>query len=535
MARVWCAVLRWSSRGLRLQATGVLCLTFLMVLTTNIYLVNRTVFDININQSNVNDRFVQDDKVSEERISDSENILLKKLKSLKDELKRTRSRIYTQKQLVTENRTQYKRDLAQNPLENKLKRHLMNADGLDQSLVTMTTTSLQQRQVEFRDINQALYENIHFHPNSSFISCQDLPKNTNLLEHVGAGYTKQVKKIMIDDKVVALKQANRKGHDGKECVQFGMNAPDCLKLANYKVLKELALLQQLESPHIIKLLGYCVKDEKKEEETPSVTIATEFGVPLTFITLLQMSWEDRLRIALGVTRLLYYLHNSPIGALTIHDFKLTQFVLFNNEIKLADLDDVEDTQPTCIRDEDCVIGNMIPVPCMIGQCQHYSDRLNVFHAHKLFYSLLPFEAPVPVQKMISELTNNTGQSTWSSRRILQTLDQILDVYRNSSIYGNIGGARHIKDMVKFDKFPNQDYPAVHDYWCHGTIYAGANSCAFSVVDESEARYLCSHDPQCKAFVMTSQKTWTGRTVIYLKSQTSEPVQSDGNTLYIRVT
>ena len=60
-------------------------------------------------------------------------------------------------------------------------------------------------------------------------------------------------KANVGGKYVALKQANREGHDGLECAQNGMSGKDCYRLANYKVLKELALLQQLKSPHIIKV------------------------------------------------------------------------------------------------------------------------------------------------------------------------------------------------------------------------------------------------------------------------------------------
>ena len=80
------------------------------------------------------------------------------------------------------------------------------------------------------------------------------------------------------------------------------------------------------------------------------------------------------------------------------------------QIKLADLDDVDDTQAPCKQDDDCGIYDMRRLPCVKGRCQEYSDRLNVYHAHKLFYSLLPFEAPVTGQRLLDELINNTGKT-----------------------------------------------------------------------------------------------------------------------------
>ena len=85
------------------------------------------------------------------------------------------------------------------------------------------------------------------------------------------------------------------------------------------------------------------------------------------------------------------------------------------QIKLTDLDDIviiDDTQPICKQDDDCGIGDMGHLPCVKGRCQEYSDRLNVYHAHKLFYSLLPFEAPVTVQRLLEELLNNTGKNVF---------------------------------------------------------------------------------------------------------------------------
>ena len=80
------------------------------------------------------------------------------------------------------------------------------------------------------------------------------------------------------------------------------------------------------------------------------------------------------------------------------------------QIKLADLDDIDDTQATCKQGDDCGIGEMRRLPCVKGRCQEYSDRLNVYHAYKLFYSLLPFKAPATVQRLLDELIDNTGKT-----------------------------------------------------------------------------------------------------------------------------
>ena len=182
---------------------------------------------------------------------ESENNLRNMIKRLKDELLETRTRIAVQKQNLTKI-PQYRKDLTeQNQLQHKLKRHLMNADSQEKSVVTLDTATIKERLSESGKNFTFLYQNILFSTqNSNSLSCQDLPQSTNALETVGSGYTKKVTRADIRGRYVALKQANLKG---TECAQYGMAENDCYSLANYKVLKELALLQQLNSPHIIQV------------------------------------------------------------------------------------------------------------------------------------------------------------------------------------------------------------------------------------------------------------------------------------------
>ena len=182
-----------------------------------------------------------------------ENNLLNKMKQLKDELQKTRGRIFAQKKYLDKT-PQHRRGLTeQDQSQHKLKRHLMNADSQEKSVVTLDITTIKESLSESGKNFTFLYQDIFSTQNPTFLSCQDLPQSTDALETVGSGYTKKVTKANIRGRHVALKQANRKGHDGTECAQYGMAESDCYSLANYKVLKELALLQQLKSPHIIQV------------------------------------------------------------------------------------------------------------------------------------------------------------------------------------------------------------------------------------------------------------------------------------------
>ncbi|XP_071478671.1 uncharacterized protein [Diadema antillarum] len=90
---------------------------------------------------------------------------------------------------------------------------------------------------------------------SPLLGCRDLAR-VNSREHVGSGYTKRVERARLgggDGRLVALKSVWREGKDVTACVELGMAERDCLRLASYKLLKEIALMQQLRHQNILKL------------------------------------------------------------------------------------------------------------------------------------------------------------------------------------------------------------------------------------------------------------------------------------------
>ena len=52
-----------------------------------------------------------------------------------------------------------------------------------------------------------------------------------------------------------------------------------------------------------------------------------------------------------------------------------------------------------------------------------------------------------------------------------------------------------------------DFPGQYDYNCRYSH--GGKSCTISVFDRQEAEFLCNVEPECRAFVLTKHKTWTG--------------------------
>jgi protein kinase domain-containing protein len=64
-----------------------------------------------------------------------------------------------------------------------------------------------------------------------------------------------------------------------------------------------------------------------------------------------------LQLALGIAQILHHLAHSPLGSLSMNDFRRQQFVLVGGTLKLSDVDDLGVGEPECETDADCVIGS----------------------------------------------------------------------------------------------------------------------------------------------------------------------------------
>lgn len=429
-----------------------------------------------------------------------------------------------------------------------LKRHLMDTFQLGEKVLTPAMSN-----GKFDWFGSLLGERTWTSLNSSMLGCKDI-ENGRHVRFIGSGYTKSVEIAWVNGTKVALKRPAVDGKDMTHCVESGTPRKDCLLLSSYKILKEIALLEQLRHPSIIKLLGFCITErEDRQNEVarknegdrqrdgnrnvPSVseiTLITELGEPLDFLRLIQTPWEDRLRIMRDLASLLLYLKNSPLGPLIIHDFKPTQFVLVDGQLKLVDLDDVDVTLPSCSPTNRCVIridaDNYRFIPCdESGRCPQFADKLNVFLAWQHFFSLQMYGGPAWLHDKVIAFLNKTKSAAVSSREALGLLDGLVMSYK-AGHFNLSGNAPNYTYKVMLDT----DLPGYHDYWCPSTRSPEVNNCVFSVASEEEAQYICAMDKECRAFVMTEDKTWTGRRLVYLKSGFRRPVRKLRCKLFIRV-
>ncbi|XP_028352691.1 extracellular tyrosine-protein kinase PKDCC isoform X4 [Physeter macrocephalus] len=319
-------------------------------------------------------------------------------------------------------------------------------------------------------------------------------RNVSGAQYVGSGYTKAVYRVRLPGGVaVALKAVDFSGHDLGSCVrEFGARR-GCYRLAAHKLLKEMVLLERLRHPNVLQLYGYCYQDSEDIPDT--LTTITELGAPVEMIQLLQTSWEDRFRICLSLGRLLHHLAHSPLGSVTLLDFRPRQFVLVDGELKVTDLDDARVEETPCTGSADCTLefpARNFTLPCSAqGWCEAMNEKRNLYNAYRFFFTyLLPHSAPSSLRPLLDSIVNAT----------------------------------------EYQHLPGSTIPQ-EDYGCWPSYHHG--SCLLSVFNLAEAVDICESHAQCQAFVVTNQTTWTGRQLVFFKTGWSHVVPDPSKTTYVR--
>ena len=232
--------------------------------------------------------------------------------------------------------------------------------------------------------------------------------NISLKQKIGHGVSKQAFLGYYHGKPVAVKMVTRHQQDVINCLRKLLDNDvsrrhDCFVFPNMKLMKEVLLLEQMDHPGFIKLLGYCVRSEESDSTDLSehgVTAVYEYGKRLNVESLQFHTFDTRLRYAIDLADFLSYLDNSPLGSLRIRDFKETHFLLVSNSIKMIDLDDVDNLEPSCdvyYDTQGIVYSNETKartttcefnLPCYMGLCIGFNAKNNLKMMNILFLSRL---------------------------------------------------------------------------------------------------------------------------------------------------
>ncbi|XP_059475194.1 extracellular tyrosine-protein kinase PKDCC-like [Neocloeon triangulifer] len=370
---------------------------------------------------------------------------------------------------------------------------------------------------------------------STEIDCESL-KNITELQFLAGGWTKAVYKGRFLGTPVAVKTVNLDGHSLKECQDKGHNISHCYNRAAAKIVKEMLLLRELVHDNIVKVLGSCIP-----QTSGPVAMVTELGEPLDTVRLLQLAWEDRLRLVLGMAKILHLLAHSPLGSLAMNDFRRQQFVIVDGILKLSDVDDIGLEEPSCETRTDCIqvlplqLRNTSETWCSpeTKRCVGHNERLNIWRAGKHFiHQFLPLGAPAGLRPLILGLLKGYREASWSSAKILSETESLVHIFSSGQyLESNEVVNMDINSLPGFTILEGKDLPGQFDYPCPES--RSAVNCIRSVHSLQEAADLCSADYKCKAFVIGHARTWTGRVLAIFKSGVGPPTPTRGHKLIFR--
>ncbi|XP_046845027.1 extracellular tyrosine-protein kinase PKDCC-like isoform X2 [Xenia sp. Carnegie-2017] len=406
-------------------------------------------------------------------------------------------------------------------LKSEKDRNLPNSDSLKLNLIMNGVRAWQERGLSDEGLPDTL-------------GCQEISQII-IQEELGRGYTKRTQRGLYHNREVAVKSVALDSTDVHNCMKKKRTklVSDCLLLSRYKVMKELLLYQQLKHSNVIKLLGYCFQNDQDtgNVKTRGLTVVTELGTPLNLMTILQMAWHERFRIAVGLARLLKYFSESPLGSLVIRDFQLIQFVTVNGDVKISDLDDVTNEGIRCKSNSDCVIGSKtknISLSCINNTCAGYNERWNLYNLERFYLKeFLQIGAPQGVFEDLQKIKKKSASFMYDASTLLSDLEYLLRKLRNGF------GLEKYRPRNKYRAIAHADFPGFHDYECDYSL--SFVNCQMLVYDEVGAMKECDNDVHCRSFVMSYEKSWIGYKWAFFKNNLTNIVSSPDNMVYVKVT
>ncbi|XP_070572424.1 extracellular tyrosine-protein kinase PKDCC-like [Ptychodera flava] len=280
-----------------------------------------------------------------------------------------------------------------------------------------------------------LYQNENFE-NEQLLGCKQLD-TIQILAKIGQGYSKVVQEGLYGRTHVAVKSVAAVVRDVQSCLKSNnyKKTEDCYLLSNYKLLKEALMLRELKHESIVKLLGVCVRSENPSPyiHERGITSVVELGSrdAVLLPQLKKLPWIQRLKISQSLASLLSYMAESPLGSLRIPDFKEEQFVMVDDVIKLSDVDDVTNLEPSCDDDMKCLIdGREIGIQCHSSyRCLGMNSRLNFARANEVFLSpLLQHSAPIKLQNSVTSLLQDVKNFNVDANELQLSLQRLEKQY-----------------------------------------------------------------------------------------------------------
>lgn len=289
---------------------------------------------------------------------------------------------------------------------------------------------------EINNENATTFQTMHSSKKTYFFNCNNI-KNIELKEKLGNGISKQGYLGLYQGKQVVVKMSKLSMPEVKECLDE-LNAKNvdriyrkqCKDFANGKIMKEILLLQLLDHPNLVKIIGYCIRSTEITDsglDQHGVVSVAEFGQKLTVNYLKGLPFQERLRHAQEVAELVLYFDNSPIGSIAVPDFKLRHFLMLDNHIKMIDLDMITARPEYCGNNHSCDLKTICNMT--IHECENYNT---IFNMNK--YAIVfgrPFFSretyPSQLDSRISILNNKLLNLTISAQELIYELQELRNI------------------------------------------------------------------------------------------------------------
>lgn len=278
--------------------------------------------------------------------------------------------------------------------------------------------------------------------NNIKFNCQNI-KQIKLLEKIGHGVTKQAFLGLYKGEEVVVKMVTRHQKEARECLNrlLGSDSSDvvkrskCFVFPTMKLMKEILMLHQLKHEGFLQLLGFCARSEESDSTDLSehgVIAVYERGTILSVGKLKSLSTENKVRQSLHLVSFFQYLATSPLGSLRVRDFKMEHFLMVNSTIKMIDLDDVDNIEPSC--DAYSIESNTQKPPCSynlkceMGLCNGHNAKRNIEKANELFFTnlLTPDAFPGECFKMLQHIHHSLRELSVNYGDLQRSLKELLD-------------------------------------------------------------------------------------------------------------
>lgn len=205
----------------------------------------------------------------------------------------------------------------------------------------------------------------------------------------------------------------------------------CYATSTMKFMKEILMMEQLNHQGLVRLMGYCIRNERdvsksRDLKQRGMVSVWELGNILNHIPRPE-TWQKRLRIAIELADFVNYLEHSPLGSLKIGDLKCAHFVEINGQYKHIDLDNFIPAEPKCKRwSPPCEFS----LPCREGVCKGYNAKfyIDLMNTILFRYLLIQREYPQNMTAKLREINKDLQLNKLLAAELKHELEILQEIY-----------------------------------------------------------------------------------------------------------